>query len=229
MFVRKICFLTIYSLESSRFQFTINQSLSFTASQFEMQDSGEITELLVAWKGGDEQALEQILPLVEAQLRRIAHNYMRRENPNHTLQTTALINEAYLKLVRSPLDVNWQNRAHFFAVAAQIMRRILLNYARDQKAGKRGGGNFDRVDLEEAEILSPAKSAELLALDEALHELEKFDPVKSRIVELRYFGGLTLQETAAVLGIGQSTVSLHWRMARAWLEAELSRDLPSSP
>lgn len=183
----------------------------------------EITQLLAAWRDGDEQALEQILPLVENQLRCIAHNYMRRENQQHTLQTTALINEAYLKLAGSE-NVAWQNRAHFFAVAAQVMRRILINYARDKRAGKRGGRDTRRVSLDDQEILTPERSADLLALDDALRDLEKFDKTKSSVVELRFFGGLTIEETADVLKIAPSTVSLHWRMARAWLEEQLSRN-----
>jgi RNA polymerase sigma factor (TIGR02999 family) len=144
---------------------------------------------------------------------------MRRENPNHTLQTTALVNEAYLKLVNDR-NLQWQNRTHFFALSARIMRRILLNHARDRKADKRGNGAAD-VNVEDVCILSPEKSAELLALDEALERLAKFDLTKSRIVELRYFSGLTLEETAEVLGIAPVTVSVHWRSAKAWLGKEI--------
>jgi RNA polymerase sigma-70 factor, ECF subfamily len=180
----------------------------------------QITELLGAWNRGDKNSLEQLMPLVEAELRRMAHRYMRRENNNHTLQTTALVNEAFLKLV-DQRDVNWQSRAHFFALSAQIMRRILINYARDRAAQKRGGGDFVKVDLEETTILTPEKSRELLALDEALQRLAKLDQTKSRIVELRYFGGLTIEETAEVLGIAPPTVSAHWRLAKAWLANEI--------
>lgn len=180
-----------------------------------MENKSQITELLTAWSDGDEESLKMLLPLVEKELRRIAHFYMRRENANHTLQTTALVNEAYMRLV-DQTHVNWQNRAHFFAISAKIMRRILLNYAREQHAAKRGGGAI-HLDLDEVTVLSAEKSEELIALDEALEKLREFDEMKSRIVELRYFGGLTIEETAEVLQIAPPTVSLHWRMARAWL------------
>jgi RNA polymerase sigma factor (TIGR02999 family) len=184
-----------------------------------MKNDEQITELLAAWSKGDETSLERLLPFVERELRRIAHNYMRRENGNHTLQTTALVNEAYLRLV-DQTSVNWQNRSHFFAISSKIMRRILLNYAREQHAGKRGGGAI-HVELNESLVLTPEKSNELIALDEALKKLKKFDEQKSRIVELRYFGGLTIEETAEVLQIAPPTVSLHWRLARAWLKREI--------
>lgn len=184
-----------------------------------MSDSGQITELLTAWNEGDKEALDLLIPLVEAELRRIAGNFMRRENPHHSLQTTGLINETYLKLI-DQREAKWQNRAHFFALAAQIMRRILINYARDRQAGKRGGG-ADHVNLEDTAILSPEKSEELLALNEALDKLSKIDPVKSRIVEMRYFGGMTIEETGQILGMAPTTVSLHWRLARAWLGREI--------
>ncbi len=183
------------------------------------QDQQQITELLIAWNSGDESSLEDLLPIVEIELRKIAHNYMRRENINHTLQTTALVNEAFLKLI-DQTRAGWQNRAHFFAISARIMRRILLNHARDRVAGKRGGGAA-HVELEEALILTKEKSAELIALDEALERLAKFDKTKSRIVELLYFGGMTIDETAEVLGIAPSTVSVHWKVARAWLGKEI--------
>lgn len=184
-----------------------------------MSKDSQITRLLTAWGNGDETSLEYLLPLVEIELRRIAHGYMRRENAHHTLQTTALINEAYMKLIEQK-DVNWQNRSHFFGIAAKLMRRILLNYARDRATQKRGGGMMT-VSLNDISILSPEKSAELIALDDALERLEKFDKNKSRIVEMRYFGGLTIEETAEVLGIAPQTVSLHWRLARAWLKKEI--------
>ena len=180
-----------------------------------MTEGEQITDLLIDWGRGDKHALDKLIPLVETELRRIAHTFMRRENANHTLQTTALVNEAYLKLT-DQRDANWQNREHFFALSAKIMRRILINYARDRRAEKRGGA-IERVDLHGTEILTSEKSAELLALDEALENLAKFDELKSRIVELRYFGGLTIEETAKVLGIAPPTVSLHWRCAKAWL------------
>ena len=184
-----------------------------------MEKDSQITELLAAWNDGDKNSLERLFPVVERELRRIAHNYMRRENANHTLQTTALVNEAYLKLV-DQTRVSWQNRAQFFAISAQIMRRILLNHARDRSAGKRGGG-AEHVNLDNVSVLSPEKSEELIALDDALEKLKIFDELKSRIVEMRYFGGLTIEETAEVLGIAAPTVSLHWRLARAWLQSEI--------
>jgi RNA polymerase sigma factor (TIGR02999 family) len=179
----------------------------------------QITDMLLAWNRGDETSLERLLPIVEQELRRIAHGYMRRENPDHTLQTTALVNEAYLKLV-DQTRANWKNRAQFFAVSAQIMRRILLNHARDRSAKKRGGGTI-YITLDELAILPAEKTKELIALNEALERLKKIDELKSSIVELRYFGGLTLEEVAEVLQIAPSTVSLHWRLARAWLKKEI--------
>jgi len=187
-----------------------------------MNDEKHITEMLVAWSNGDESSVNRLLPMVETELRRIAHNYMRRENPGHTLQTTALVNEAYLKLV-DQTRVSWQNRAHFFALSATIMRRILLNHARDRLAEKRGG-SAERVEFEDNIILTKEKSAELVALDEALEKIAKFDKTKSRIVELRYFGGLTLEETAETLGIATATVSVNWRLAKAWLKREMSSE-----
>jgi RNA polymerase sigma factor (TIGR02999 family) len=179
----------------------------------------EITGLLVSWCEGDEAALEQLLPLVEAELHRIAHNYMRRESPGHTLQTTALVNEAYFRLVDQK-SVRWQNRAQFYGVAAQIMRRILLNHARDQNRLKRGGGAL-RVSLVDAELMSDTESAELLALDAALERLELIYPRKCRVVELRFFGGLSVEETAEVLKVSPPTVLRDWKMAKAWLLREL--------
>lgn len=184
-----------------------------------MGGSDEITGLLIQWQAGDEAALGNLLPLVEKELRRIAHCYMRRERVNHTLQTTALINEAYLNLV-DQTRINWQNRAHFFAISAKIMRRVLMRYARDRRAEKRGGG-AEHINLEDAFVFLPEPNCELLDLDNALEKLKEFDELKSRIVELRYFGGLTIEETAEVLGIAQPTVSLHWRLARAWLQTEI--------
>jgi RNA polymerase sigma factor (TIGR02999 family) len=184
-----------------------------------MTDSANITELLAAWGDGKKEALDCLLPLVETELRRIAHNYMRRENGNHVLQTSALVNEAFLKLVEQKA-VNWQNRSHFFALSSQIMRRILLNQARDRLAEKRGGGAY-HVSLENASILSPEKSAEIIALNDALDALAKFDKTKSRIVEMRYFGGLTVEETAKALDLAEITVAKHCRLAKAWLAREI--------
>ena len=185
-----------------------------------MTDTEHITELLVAWSGGDQTSLEELMPLVEQELRKIAHNYMRRENPNHTLQTTALVNEAYIEL-NNQHSVNWQNRKHFFALSSQIMRRILLKYARDRACAKRGG-KFPHVPLEDVNILSDEKSAELIALDEALERLAKIDPLKCTIVEMRYFGGLTIEEISKIIGFAPITVGVHWRLAKAWLGREIN-------
>lgn len=181
--------------------------------------SSEITGLLVEWSNGDQTALEKLLPLVEQELHRLAHNYMRRENPNHILQTTALVNEAYLKLIDQK-KTHWQNRAHFFAIAARIMRRIVLNYARDQRRQKRGGKAV-QVSLSEVSAVCLETPEELIALDEALERLAAFDERKSQVVELRYFGGLDVDETAEVLKVSAITVMRDWRFARAWLRREL--------
>jgi RNA polymerase sigma-70 factor, ECF subfamily len=178
-----------------------------------------ITQLLVAWCDGDQAALENLMPLVEKELHRIASRYMRREDRNHTLQTTALVNEAYIKLA-GQRDTRWQNRAHFFGIAAGIMRRILLNYARDRRRERRGGGAV-RVSLSDVAVISEEKSDELLALDEALRKLETIDKRKSRVVELRYFGGLNAEETAACLNVSVVTVARDWKLARAWLRREI--------
>ena len=159
------------------------------------------------------------MPLVERELRRIAANYMRHESPDHLLQTTALVNEAYLKLI-DQRSVRWQNRAHFFALASKIMRRVLLDYARKQKRAKRGGDAIS-IELEEAVVVPSQKSVELIALDEALTELASFDPRKSQIVEMRFFGGLGVAEVAEVTGLTTPMVNAHWRIAKAWLQREL--------
>ena len=180
-----------------------------------MTSDADITALLVDWNNGDKSAMERLLPLVERELHRLAHNYMRRENPDHTLQTTALINETYLRLI-DQRKVQWQNRAHFFGIAAQIMRRILLNYARDQNRMKRGGRTI-HVSLSEAMVMPAEKDRELIALNDALTRLEAIDERKGKVVELRYFGGLSVEETAEVLGISPETAKRDWRMAKAWL------------
>ncbi len=179
----------------------------------------EITQLLISWGDGDAAALDKLMPLVDVELRRIAAHHMRRENPGHTLQTSALVNEAYLKLVQQK-KTSWENRSHFFAIAAQLMRRILLDHARTRRRDKRGGGAI-HVDLEKVAVLSPEKSEDLLALDEALLKLASFDQLKSRIVEMRYFGGLSVEETAEVLQLAPITVMRHWSLAKAWLRREL--------
>jgi RNA polymerase sigma factor (TIGR02999 family) len=180
----------------------------------------EITGLLINWSNGDPAALEKLLPLVERELHRLAHSYMRREDPTHTLQTTALINETYMRLVDQK-RVKWQNRAHFFGIAAQIMRRFLSNYARDQNRAKRGGGAV-QVSLSEIGVMASEKAKELIALDEALQKLAQVDERKSRVVELRYYGGLSVEETAEILNVSPVTVLRDWRYARAWLSREIS-------
>ena len=187
-----------------------------------MPSSSDITQLLLAWGEGDETALARLMPLVERELHRIASYYMHGENPGHTLQTTALVNEAYLRLVKQN-RVQWQNRVHFFSVAARIMRRILLNYARDRGRVKRGGDAL-HISLSEVAVISPEKSVELLALDEALTKLEEFDERKSRVVELRYFGGLSVEETAHVLGVSEMTVMRDWKAAKAWIAREVKNE-----
>ena len=174
-----------------------------------------ITRLLVEWRDGDKAALDQLFPLVYKEMRRLAKHYMRRQRPDHTLQTSALINEAYLRLVDHK-NMQWQNRAHFFAVAAQAMRRILVDHARARSYAKRGGG-LRKVDINEASLVADERTDELVALDEALCELESLDPRKSRVVELRYFGGLSIEETALVLETSPATVKRDWNSARGWL------------
>jgi len=178
-------------------------------------DSDNVSRLLRDWGDGNQQALEQLLPLIYNELRHLAHNFLYRERPGHTLQTTALVHEAYLKLI-DQRDARWQNRAHFFAIAAQAMRRILIDNARKHAAAKRGGG-AEKVSLEEAAEISLESDSNLLALDEALNALADIYPVQSRIVELRYFGGLTIEETAEVLKSSPAMVKREWTMARAWL------------
>jgi RNA polymerase sigma factor (TIGR02999 family) len=180
----------------------------------------EITRLLVAWGDGDESALEGLTPLVYEELRRLAHHYMGRERPGHTLQTTALVNEAYVRLIDWK-NVHWQSRAHFFGVAAQLMRRILVDFARARGYAKRGGG-APAVTLDEAAFVSSDKGADIVALDEALVSLAELDARQSRVVELRFFGGLSVEETAEVLKVSPGTVRRDWSLARAWLHRELS-------
>src|SRR6058998_3286216 len=179
-----------------------------------MSSHADITGLLVDWGNGDQAALDKLLPLVERELHRLAHSYMRREDRDHTLQTTALINETYLRLVDQK-KVHWQNRAHFFGIAAQIMRRILLNYARDQNRLKRGGRAI-HVSLSHATVMPAEKNRELISLNDALNKLEAIDERKSKVVELRYFGGLSVEEVAEVLKISPVTVMRDWQFAKAW-------------
>ena len=175
----------------------------------------EVTRLLLDWNNGDRAALDQLVPLVYDELRRLAHHYMRQEREGHTLQTTALVNEAYVRLIDQN-SVHWQGRAHFFAIAAQMMRRILVDYARSRRYAKRGG-EARQVSFDESAIVSPEKGAELVAVDEALTDLAERDARKSKIVELRFFGGLNIEETAEVMGISPTTVQREWRSAKAWL------------
>jgi RNA polymerase sigma factor (TIGR02999 family) len=185
-----------------------------------MQKPEGITELLVDWSKGDQKALDKLMPLVYSELRRLAGNYLRRERQSHTLQPTALVNEAYLKLVDQK-NARWQNRAQFYGVAAQLMRRILVDHARAHQAGKRGGSGQQRLSITSAERLVQQPEVDLLALHEALEELATLDPQQERIVELRFFGGLSIEETAEVLGVGHATVERDWKMARAWLRRRL--------
>lgn len=182
----------------------------------------EITALLIDWSNGNREALDRLFPLVERELHRLARHYIRREQPGNTLQTTALINETYLRLVDQK-KVRWQNRAHFFGISAQIMRRFLLNYVRDQKRLKRGGGAI-QISLSEVTYLSTKKSDELVALDEALKRLAEIDERKSQVVELRYFGGLSVEETAEVLNVSSITVIRDWNLAKAWLSREIRNE-----
>ncbi len=181
----------------------------------------EITRLLVAWGDGDQAALDELTPLVHEELHRLAHHYMGGERTGHTLQTTALVNEAYIRLIDWK-NVRWQSRAHFFAVSAQLMRRILVDFARARGYQKRGGGML-AVSLDEAAFVSEDKGADLVALDEALVTLATLDPRQSKVVELRFFGGLSNEETAEVLQVSSGTVRRDWSLARAWLHRELSK------
>jgi len=183
----------------------------------------EVTRLLLAWNQGDESALEKLVPLVYQELHRLAQYQMRRERPDHSLQTTALINEAYLRLV-DLRNVHWQNRAHFFALCARLMRRILVDFARSRRSAKHGGEEAQPISLEESVVVSSEHSTDLVAVDDALKALTKIDARKAQIVELRFFGGLTAEETAEVLKVSPETVGRDWKLARAWLLRELSRD-----
>ena len=185
------------------------------------EKSQEITRMLQAWSGGNREALEDLMPLVYDELHRQAARYLRRERSNHTIQTTALIHEAYLQLI-DQREVSWQNRAHFFAIAAQAMRRILVNYAKARHREKRGGVN-ENLPLEEAALVaSEGSGVDLVALDEALTRLASLDKQQARVVELRYFSGLSIEETSEVLGISTATVKRDWNMAKAWLLQELT-------
>ena len=177
--------------------------------------SHEVTQLLMDWGNGNQAAAEKLMPLVYEELHRLAHHYMNKERPGHTLQTSALVNEAYLRLIDQK-QVHWQNRAHFFGIAAQLMRRILVDYARSRRYQKRGG-DARQVDLDEAMIVSQERAADVIALDDALKSLAEFDARKSQIVELRFFGGLSIEETAQALAVSPGTVMRDWTLAKAWL------------
>jgi len=181
----------------------------------------ELTQLLIAWSDGDRAALDKLTPLVYEELRRLAHLYMSHERKGHTLQTTALVHEAYLRLFNRE-EIHWQNRAHFFAIAAQLMRRILVDHARGHASQKRGG-KAQIVSLDEAAVISQERASEVIALDEALKGLAVIDPQQSRIVELRYFGGLSVDETAEVLSLSPATIKREWSSAKLWLHREISK------
>lgn len=180
----------------------------------------EVSLLLQAWRGGDQAALDKLTPLVYGELRRLAHCYMTRERPDHTLQTTALVHEAYIRLVDAS-RIDWQDRTHFFAIAANLMRRILIDWARSREYRKRGGGTT-RVSLDRTPLISPAPETDLVQLNDALEKLEKLDPRKAKVVELRFFGGLNLDETADVLKVSRDTVKRDWTLAKTWLLCEMT-------
>ena len=190
------------------------------------QSSKEITRWLIAWSDGDETALNQLAPLIHAELHRLAHQYMGRERPGHLLQTSALINEAYIRLIDWK-NVRWQNRAHFFGVAAQLMRRILVDFARDRQYLKRGGGAL-QVSLSEAASFAMQRSADFVALDEALKALSEIDPRKVQVVEMRFFAGLSVEEVAELLKVSRETVMRDWRLSKVWLLRELDGEFVSS-
>lgn len=184
------------------------------------EKTADITQMLIELSDGNQNVVDEILPLLYSELRKLAGSYMRRERENHTLQPTALVHEAYMKLIDQK-RVKWQNRSHFFGVAAQVMRRILTDHARKHKAEKRGGEAENASLEEDFTIVEGDVTAEVLALDEALNRLAEIDSMKAKIVELRYFGGLSVEETAAVLDVSEITVKRHWRMAKAWLYGQI--------
>ena len=186
----------------------------------------EVTQVLVDWSKGDQNAPERLMPLVYEELRKLARNYLQRERSDHTLQATGLVHEAYLRLVDQS-SMSWQNRAHFFAVAAQVMRRILVDHARAHRAEKRGGER-EKIEFDEALAPSGEKAVDLIALDDALQDLVTFDSRQSRIVELRFFGGLTNEEIGDVLGISPRTIKREWRLAKAWLRREIMKAQPDA-
>ena len=199
----------------------LNLRRRITPACFMAASKNQVTDLLQRWKSGDEEALERLTPLVYDQLHRMAHQYIKRERRGHTLQTSALVNEAYLRLVDYK-RVDWQNRAHFFAVSAVVMRRVLVDYARQRTSDKRGGESR-QVDLSDSLAFTSERAAELVALDEAIRSLNQLYPRRSKVVELRYFGGLNNQEAAVVLKVSEATIERDWRFAKAWLYRELKK------
>src|SRR5262245_42326647 len=189
-----------------------------------MTSTQDVTHLLRAWSEGDEAALEQLVPLVETELHRLARAYMSRERKGHTLQATALVNEVFLRFAH-PTKLRWQDRAHFIGIAARLMRRVLVDHARSRGSRKRGGA-VHQVPLDEARLVTPEMPLDVIAVDRALEAFAKIDPRKSQIVELRFFGGLTVEETADVLGISVETVKRDWRVAKLWLTRELQGKAP---
>ena len=185
------------------------------------ESPNEVTQLLVAWGNGDQAALDQLMPLVYSELHRLAHRHIKKERPGHTLQTSALLNEAFLRLV-DQRDVQWQGRAHFFSIAAQMMRRILVDYARSRRFAKRGG-DAQQISFDEELVVSRQLSADVLQLHDSLNELANIDERKSKIVELKFFGGLNIEETAEVLGVSPGTVMRDWTLAKAWLRIAMKR------
>ena len=183
--------------------------------------SNEITQLLAAWGDGDQDALDQLMPLVYSELHRLAHRYIKKERPDHSLQTSALLNEAFLRLV-DQRDVTWKSRSHFFAIAAQMMRRILVDYARSRGSAKRTG-KAQQVSFDEELAVSQERSVQILALHDALNELTVIDPRKGKIVELKFFGGLSIEETAEVLGVSPGTVMRDWTLSKAWLRLAINK------
>jgi RNA polymerase sigma factor (TIGR02999 family) len=186
------------------------------------EPSSQVTELLVRWRGGDREAMESLMPLVYDELRRLANHYLQRERSDHTLQSTALVHEAYLRLAGQSAP-QWQNRAHFFGIAARVMRQILVEYARAHSAAKRGGVGACKITLDESLEIAQKTNIDVVALDGALERLSELDPQQSRIVELRFFTGLTIEDTSEVMGLSPATVKRDWTSARAWLHREIAR------
>ena len=215
-----LAFISCYTLHRFRL-FILNSSAGGNMTR-STPSPHEITRLLIDWSNGSQDVLEDLFPLVYEELRRLAQRYMSQERPGHTLQTTAVVHEAYLRLIDQK-HVQWQNRAHFFAIAAQMMRRILITHAQSHAYAKRGGG-APKVSLDEAAVLSPARAGELIALDEALKGLAVIDVRRSQVVELRFFGGLSNEEIAEVLKISPNTVTRDWNVAKAWLYREMSKE-----